>query len=330
MIDLLYATGAYLRRKFYENGILKVKKLPVPVVSVGNLSVGGTGKTPLTIWLAKYFQSIGLNPVVLSRGYKRSSKGTLVVSDGEKIFLSLEEAGDEPYLMAKKGIPVVVSSSRYEAGKLALEKLKPDIFILDDGFQHFQLYRDLNILVVDLEKPFWEDRLLPFGRLREPKSFYKYADLFLITKWKRNEEKLSYLEKFNKPYFFTNETADKLTDLEREYPLNILENKEVIVFSGIGKNEYFFKTVKELSKKYKFSIKRFISFPDHFDYKNVQVNEKADFYITTEKDIIKFNMPYTYALKYEIILEENFINYLKSKDFFTKNKLNKSREQNDV
>ncbi len=326
MIDYIYTIGAYLRRKLYEKEILKVKKLPAPVVSVGNLSVGGTGKTPITIWLAKYIQSIGLNPVVLSRGYKRKSKDTLVVSDGKNIFVNLEEAGDEPYLIAKKGIPVVVSSSRYDAGKLALQKLKPDVFILDDGFQHFQLYRDLNILIVDMEKPFWEDRPLPLGKLREPKSFYKYADLFLITKWKGNESKLSQLKNFNKPHFLTNEIINELTDFKKNYPLEVLKNKEIVVFSGLGNNEYFFKTIKNLSKKYNFHIKRFISLPDHFNYKNFEIREKADFYITTEKDLIKLNNPNTLALKYEIVPEGNFTSYLKSKDFFTKNNSNKDLE----
>lgn len=313
MIDYLYLSGAYLRRKLYEKNILKVKKLPFPVISIGNLSVGGTGKTPITIWLAKYLQSIGLNPVVLSRGYKRKSKGTLIVSDGKDIFLNWKESGDEPYLIAKKGVPVVISSSRYEAGIEAVKKLKPDIFILDDGFQHFQLYRDLNILVVDLSRPFWEDRPLPFGRLREPKGFYKYADLFLITKWKGKERELNKLKMFNKPYFFTDEITDRLTDFKNDYQLEILKNKNVVVFSGLGNNEYFFKTVEKLSKEYSFSIKKFISLPDHFDYQGFKINEKADFYITTEKDLIKIDLPKAVALKYEIIPEDSFKDFLKLK-----------------
>jgi tetraacyldisaccharide 4'-kinase len=310
MIDYIYFAGAYLRRKLYEKNILKVKKLPLPVISVGNLSTGGTGKTPLTIYFAKYFQKKNMNPVVLSRGYKRKSKGTLIISDGKNIFTSLEESGDEPYLIAKKNIPVVVSNSRYKGGLKAIKDLNPDIFILDDGFQHFQLYRDINILVVDLTKPFWEDKLLPFGRLREPESFYKYADFFIITKWKNNEKKLDKLKEFKIPYFLARENADRLTDFKDEYPLSILENKEVIVFSGIGNNRYFFKVMKEHSKKYRFKIKKFISFPDHYDYKDFKPLEDADFYITTEKDLIKVKNPKTVALKYEINFDENFTKFL--------------------
>lgn len=282
MIDKIYGFVASLRRYLYEKKILKKKKLPKPVISIGNLSVGGTGKTPLTITISKYLQQKGYKTVVLSRGYKRKSKGTVVLYKNK----NWQEVGDEPYLIFKNNIPVVVDSSRYRAGKKAIEIFNPDIFILDDGFQHFQLERDINILVVDLSRPFWEDKLLPYGRLREPLSFYKYADLFLITKWKQNKEKIKVLESFNKPFFLTEEKIEGLTDLNKNYDFSILKNKEVVVFSGLGNNKYFFDIVKELSKKYRFKIRSFLSFPDHYNYKDFNLEDKY-IYLTTEKDLIK-------------------------------------------
>ncbi len=311
MIDKIYLAGAYLRRKLYNSKIIKPKRLPVPVISVGNLTTGGTGKTPLVIWLSKYFISKGLKPVVLSRGYKRKSKGTLIVSDGTKIFTPWYISGDEPYLIAKNNIPVVVSESRYNAGLKALESLSPDLFILDDGFQHFQLHRDLNILVSDMSNPFWKEKGLPLGRLREPWQFYKYADVILATKTKDNEQNIDFLKTLGKPYFKTYEQVSGITDFKQTFSLDYLKNKRVVVFSGLGNNKYFFETVDKLSGFYNFTVDKFISFPDHYDYKNFKLNEKADIYLTTEKDLVKLTyLKNIFALKYEIFPDEEFRKFL--------------------
>ncbi len=311
-LSFLYGFLAFLRRYLYEHNILKKKKLPLPVISIGNLSVGGTGKTPLTIFTAKQLQKLGLKPCVLSRGYKRKTNDTIVVSDGEKIFVSWEYAGDEPYIMAKRGIPVVVSSERYKAGFLALEKIKPDLFILDDGFQHFQLERDINILIVDSTNPFWKDYLLPLGRLREPKSFYQYADFFVITKLfnltqEQKEKFFKEIKKFDKPFFIAKEKLSGVIDKDyNKFDFSILEKKEIVVFAGLGNNKQFFDTVKRLSKDYNFKIKEFISFPDHFDYKNIDL-PKADIYLTTEKDIIKIDKKNVFAVLYDFELADKYI-----------------------
>ncbi len=312
LLSYLYGFFAFLRRFLYEKGILKKKHLPLPVISIGNLSVGGTGKTPLTIFLAKELQKKGFKPCVLSRGYKRKTDETIIVSDGKNIKVSWEESGDEPYIIARRGIPVVVGKKRYEAGIKALKELEVDIFILDDGFQHYQLYRDVNILVTDAIKPFWEDNLLPLGRLREPKSFYKYADFIVVTKLlsvseSRLNEIENKLKNLKKPFFFTEEKFTGLIDCEgKQFDFKILENKKAVVFSGLGNNKQFFSTVKNLSKKYNFEIKEFLEFPDHYDYKDVKLPE-ADLYLTTEKDIIKINKKNIYALLYDVEVEEKFV-----------------------
>ncbi|WP_029523452.1 tetraacyldisaccharide 4'-kinase [Persephonella sp. KM09-Lau-8] len=321
ILSLIYEKLALLRRWLYDTKILKSQKLPVPVISVGNLSVGGTGKTPITIAIARKLQSQGYRVCVLSRGYKRKTKGTIVVSDGKKIFTDWKSSGDEPYLIATYNIPVVVSESRYEAGIKAIELFKPDIFILDDGFQHYQLYRDIDILVVDATKPFWEDQPLPAGRLREPIETYKYADLFVINRFEKVKNKEQFLKKlkaFDKPFFITEEKFQHLTNLKENIPVKDLKGEKIGIFAGLGNNQQFFNTVEDLSKKYNFQVLHKISFPDHYDYPSLELSQNVDKWITTEKDIIKLK-PETikkyniFALKYELKLPEEMVEFINKK-----------------
>jgi len=331
IISLLYGFFAYGRRVLYRKGILKRKKLPVPVISIGNLSVGGTGKTPLTIFTAKSFQKKGYTVAVLSRGYKRKSRGTVVVRNRKRMLTHWEEAGDEPYLIALNNIPVVVSSSRYEAGIKAIKDIKPDLIILDDGFQHYQLYRDLDILVFDATKPFWKDRLLPEGRLREPFSFYRFADIIVVNRLNRAKnqgEITEFLKKTGKKFFISQERLEKITDLKQEKDLSFLKGKKVGIFSGLGNNEQFFDTAVNLSNNIGFEIVQKIFFPDHYDYAELHLNTQPDLYITTEKDIIKIRPDMIekyriYALKYSLELDEQFIKYLERKIFYEKEKKEK-------
>src|SRR5947208_4644355 len=154
------------REKLYEHGLLATKRLNHPVISIGNLTLGGTGKTPLVIALAEALRDAGFRPVILSRGYGRTSRGVLVAG------ADWEESGDEPLLMKQRlgNVPVVVGANRFQAGQLAEQRQLGDIFILDDGFQHRRLHRDVDILTIDPVE--WEagEMLLPRGRWREPKA----------------------------------------------------------------------------------------------------------------------------------------------------------------
>ena len=155
------------------------------MVSIGNITVGGTGKTPVTAYIARFLLAQGYRVAVLSRGYGGSLEGqTCVVSDGLTIMLSAVECGDEPYLLASTvpGLMVVIGTDRYAAGQLAIEQLAPDIFLLDDGFQHLRLHRDLNILLQDFSRPFGNGLTLPAGILREPSSAASRADLVIFTR----------------------------------------------------------------------------------------------------------------------------------------------------
>ncbi len=169
----LYSLALRLRALLYRSGILKTHRLPRPVISIGNITVGGTGKTPVTAYIARFLLAQGYRVAVLSRGYGGSLEGqTCVVSDGATIMLSARECGDEPYLLASTvpGLMVVIGTDRYAAGQLAMQQLSPDIFLLDDGFQHLRLHRDLNILLLDFSRPFGNGLTLPAGILREPLS----------------------------------------------------------------------------------------------------------------------------------------------------------------
>src|SRR4030042_5454514 len=184
LLSLPYGGAVRARDLFYSLGLLKTKTLHCPVISVGNITVGGTGKTPLVMALAKRLMAKGIAVAILSRGYKRMKTSESVVSDGKTIFLSLEESGDEPFLMAKAcpDTPVLVGKNRFVNGRILLQRFGAKGLILDDGYQHLSLNRDINILLIDSHIGFGDRHLLPRGILREPLSQLRRADLFLLTK----------------------------------------------------------------------------------------------------------------------------------------------------
>lgn len=171
------------RNLMYDRGIAPIRRLPVPVVSLGNITVGGTGKSPTTIDLARRLCASGLRPLVLSRGYASKGYGTRIVSDGTRVLLGPDEAGDEPVMIALSvpGLPVVVDPDRLRGGYAAVRRFSPDLVLLDDGFQHRRLARDLDIVLLNAMDPFGRYALLPSGFLREPFSGLARADIFVVT-----------------------------------------------------------------------------------------------------------------------------------------------------
>ena len=184
-LSWLYAASVQLRNILYTYGIFKARKLPCRVISVGNIVVGGTGKTPAIIAIAKHLQREGMRVAILLRGYKRHVREKVtIVSDGEKVCASPVESGDEAYMLAKhlRSVPIIVGKRRYSAGQVALERFQVDVLLLDDGFQHRQLARDVDILTIPTTHPFGSpERLLPAGTLREPLTALRRADLILLT-----------------------------------------------------------------------------------------------------------------------------------------------------
>ncbi len=296
LLSLLYGGAVNFRNFLYDSRVLKSKKLPVPVVSVGNISAGGTGKTSLVRYLA---QELGrtLRVAVLLRGYRRKSRGTLVVSEWGSLRAGIEEAGDEAYLLARllPDASVVVSEERFKGGLFAVEKLGAGLIILDDGFQHRRLYRNLDIVL--LRKRDLTDRLLPAGLLREPLKNLSRADAVVLSY--QDVEPFEF-ELEEKPVFkmFRKFTHLLNTRFER-VPLEILKDKEVIAFAGLGNNEQFFRSLEKLG----FRLKEKLSFPDHYHYRDFEL-KKDELYITTPKDMVKLPPAENlFALDFELEVE---------------------------
>jgi tetraacyldisaccharide 4'-kinase len=315
ILALLFGMLVRARAKLFEKGFLKSRKLPVPVVVVGNLSAGGTGKTPLAAWLVLRLLDAGKKPVVISRGYRGRAEGEVrVVSDGEKVQVSARDAGEEPVLLSEKleGVPVVMGRDRHRAGMLALERFSPDCLILDDGFQHLALQRDMDIVLLDAGMPVQDDDLIPRGRLREPPSALARADLIVIARAKEEKpDMIEYLKTWNPdaPVFFMRYVPQ---DMEQK-------GKRALAFCGIGSPGYFF----ELCKEQGMELVDRVAFPDHHNYsmEDVKKLEKraeslnADFLLTTEKDEIKLRGMQGLTLPVEVLkVEPDFFG--KDDEFF--------------
>lgn len=185
VLSVLYEVGVRLKLSCYNHHLLPTTKLDCCVISIGNITVGGTGKTPTAQKVALMIRDMGYRVVILNRGYRSHWQEKIgVVSDGKKIYMTAYEAGDEAFLMAKQlpGIPVVIGKERAITGQYAVDKFKAEVIILDDGYQHWQLHRDLDVVLVDTLNMFGNGSILPRGTLREPLKNLSRADLFLLTK----------------------------------------------------------------------------------------------------------------------------------------------------
>jgi len=297
-VSLFYGLVQRLRVWCYKSRILPTRCLGVPVISVGNLTLGGTGKTPTVVFIAELLKENGYHPAVLSRGYGgESTLGLNVVSDGREVLLPPEEAGDEPVMMARRldGIPVLTGKSRYITGRFAIDNLGADILILDDGFQHLPLHRDLNILLCDHKNPFGNGCIFPAGELREPLGEIERADVICITRWRgeaggdlngRNPRNVPVVATVLKPESLVNPQSGEVRELE------YLRGHKVAVFCGIGNPGDFQRSLETLGAEL---VGRY-AFPDHYAYRGEDLQEietrareaGAEMLVTTEKDAVKF------------------------------------------
>ncbi len=265
------------------------------VISVGNISMGGTGKTPFTLMLSKYFLKAGRKVCILSRGYKgKIGLDTNIICDGKNILLKPPLAADEPFMLANhlKNAIIITGKDRTKSYKFAKMKFSPDIFILDDGFQHRKMHRDIDILLLDYKKPISTGFPFPFGYLREFPSAIRRADIVVFTR--AEDEKIpDEVEKYilNKPYFFSQIFTTGLFNNENVCVTEKVKNSKFIAFSGIAKNNSFLNTLRQQG----LNIVKTTFFNDHHSYterdeekllKLIQKNE-ADFFVTTEKDFVK-------------------------------------------
>lgn len=291
--SLLYAAVQSVRGWLYRRGIVPTRSLTRPVVSIGNLTVGGTGKTPVTAWIARHLQGIGCRVAIVSRGYGGSLEGKVaLVSDGVTLFLSAAECGDEPYLLARSlpGVAVVIGSDRHAAGCLALTRCQPDIFLLDDGFQHLRLKRDLNIVLLDAANPYGNGWTLPAGLLREPVAALGRGDLIIRTRCHNVEQPLA--DSSLPSCRARHQLSDVLPLAGGEpSPLASLHAKRCLAFAGIAEPESFFAGLRQAGVE----LVATSVFPDHIRYSEAHLlqiagsmkQSGAELALTTEKDGVK-------------------------------------------
>lgn len=317
-ISYCYGLGAYARLITYSAGLASRRSAAVPVVSIGNITVGGTGKTPLTIDLAERLSSAGLKVAILSRGYGRKSKGLQVVADGSgSPLLSVEEAGDEPYLIAQ-AVPeavVIVCSSRLESAQLAVRQFGVQVIILDDGFQHIKLRRDFDVVLWDYNDIPDKAMLVPSGRLREPLSGLNRASDIVITKVPEGEEQTEvdrlsaqlsqlapkaniYCCRFAPAYLTGYAQAGQLA---QPLKLSELAGKKVYSLCAIARPEGFAKVLAELGvvpvRQRQFSDHHWFSPAQMSEIEADFIDSGADLLVTTEKDLVRMTLSPTLAAK---------------------------------
>ncbi|MBI5408897.1 MAG: tetraacyldisaccharide 4'-kinase [Nitrospirae bacterium] len=367
LLSLLYGLGLKCRKL-----VVKPQRLPAKVISVGNITLGGTGKTPAVIAIAEEARKRGLQTCILTRGYKGKVKGPCFVQSIEQSKDKIspnpsltkrgtinppfskggqrgdyiphtctgQDAGDEPALMAErlKDVPIVKCADRYKGGMYAISNLKSQIsnlnsslvtrhpspvFILDDGFQHWALHRDVDILLIDATNPFGNEKLFPEGRLREPLSSMKRAQVIVLTKTDMaGKELLSALvrkiKRYNPeaPIYTATHKPAALINAERESAgLDNLKNKNIYAFAGIANPDYF----KDVLISHGANMVKFKSFRDHHLYKQSDMDkikteaQELDI-ITTEKDLVKLRdlqLPEKlFALRIEFAIEDAFYDYI--------------------
>ncbi|MBI4573559.1 MAG: tetraacyldisaccharide 4'-kinase [candidate division NC10 bacterium] len=295
-----YRTGVAVRAWTFASGLRGVRRLPCPVICVGNLTVGGSGKTPCTIALAQWFQARGRYPGILLRGYGRHGSGVTVAADARADHARWEAVGDEAMLLARHlpGVPVVVGANRFQAGMEALRRFRLDVLLLDDGFQHRQLHRDLDLAMVDATDPFGGGRLLPRGRLREPVSSLGRAHAIILSRSDQASDLPGLrrcLERIapGVVQILTRHRPSRLTELEggEERPLSSLQGRRLLAVSGIANPAAFHRTLTALGGV----VAGAAAFPDHHPYAPADLSQvaraahevRAELVVTTEKDAVR-------------------------------------------
>lgn len=295
----LFRMVVWLRNILFDRGWIPVYCSPVPVLSVGNLTAGGTGKTPFVIWLAENLLNGYEKIVIISRGYGRHSKGVQIVSDGSILVADPAFGGDEAVLTARRlnGVPVVVAEKRAEGIRTAVDSFKPDLIILDDGFQHRYVARDCDIVLVDSRRKYENEHLLPAGSLREPVRNIRRASLVVYTHSGGSEKVLPMERFYSGPVVYTRHTPACFVDRHLAFygDISVLEGARVAAFAGIADPANFRSMLDDLDIK----IALFEPLPDHYSFDSEWISrfyrEAAHagcrYVVTTEKDLIKLAQP---------------------------------------
>ena len=302
---LAAAGGAYrglvgAREWLYARGVLKSRSVGCPVVAIGNLTVGGTGKTPAVEVAVQTLTALGHRPAVVSRGYGRRTSGIHVVADAASIRLDAEEAGDEPFLLARRlpGVPVVVGGNRYATARLAVERFGVTAIVLDDAFQHRTLTKDLEVVMARASNPWGNGRLLPAGPLREPLTALVRADLVVATGAATLGDATAVVETLERvapdvPVLTALAVAAECWEASRMRPVGLAElaGARVRAFAGIAAPDAFATTLEASGV----DLARLVPFPDHHWYTGEELARLdhragelgAAGLITTEKDWVR-------------------------------------------
>ena len=310
-LSFAFAAVVGIRYFLYGAGILRRYPLGIQVISIGNVTAGGTGKTPVTEIFARTLAAEGRRVAILSRGYRRKEPPwwqrlftqvivpPLVVSDGKHVLLDAETGGDEPYMLASNlpGVAVVVDRNRVKAGRYAIKKFGCDTLILDDGFQYQKLKHSVEVVLVDSTNPFGNGHMLPRGVLREPARNLKRADIIFLTKCRGDVSAVrEEVRKYNTRAEIVecNHTPKVLKDVwsREEFPLGWLKGKTTCTLSGIASPKGFENSLRHLGAKVVWCER----YADHHRYDSSQIlyalnrtaDMGADALVTTEKDAVRF------------------------------------------
>ena len=330
LISLFYFWGHCFRMWAYRWDLFPSHKLDCRVISVGNLTLGGTGKTPVVMMIAETLRGNGHKPGILSRGYGGNSRNEInVVCDGKNILLSTEVAGDEAVMMAQrlKNVPVLVGSDRYQTGRYAIKHFGVDTLILDDGFQHLALKRDMNILLFDHQRPFGNGQLFPAGELREPKKEARRADFVCITRYSGSSYPPGINEQLIKDLPLVKSTLrlDSLLNLNDGgiFDVKKLQDQPVAAFSGIANPSDFRRLLEQSGAR----VVYYHPFPDHHEYtlsdlkhiEDLGRKSGAKLILTTEKDAVKIKPSSIILPFYKVALE---MEILEGRETFNQRVLN--------
>lgn len=319
-LSLLYGAVTRTRLSLYRRGTFHTTKLDRPVISVGNITTGGTGKTPLVEWVARTVAAQGKKVCILTRGYGRKDPHLqVIVSDGYGVLASPSEAGDEPYLLASRlvGSAAVISSAdRIAAAHEAINDFGTDCFVLDDGFQHLRLARDLNIVTIDATNPWGGGKLLPYGRLRETPESLSRADCVVITRCDQVSELDDLRSDIHKltrgrPIFHSRMRTSRVSPLKNGAG-SLAPSARVAAFCAVGNPPSFFEHVRRGG--FELALQKY--YPDHHIYSQDEIDVLArqakevgaELLITTAKDAVKlrtlsFPLP-CYVLEIEMEIED--------------------------
>ncbi len=310
-LSVVFAAVVSVRYALYRTGLLRRFPLGVQVISIGNVTAGGTGKTPVTEIFARTLASEGRKVAILSRGYRRKEAPwwrrvftqvidpPLVVSDGRRVLLDASVGGDEPYMLASNlpGVAVVVDRNRVKAGRYAVKRLGCDTLILDDGFQYQKLKHSIEVVLVDSTNPFGNGNMLPRGILREPARHLKRADIIFLTKCRGDVSAVKdQIRSYNAKADIVecNHSPRVLKDVwsRKEYPLSWLEGKTLCTLSGIASPKGFENSLRHMGAKVVWCER----YADHHRYDSSEIlyalnrtaDMGADALVTTEKDAVRF------------------------------------------